>query len=145
MKTKQLLSFGFYFCLMFVVANVQAEEGDSPQAPQDASQQAPQEGQGTDTNNWKNLKSQKQELKSNWDELKDEGKAAREEERQLHQQIEDAMKNGDTETAQKLREQLKSMHQENVQGMKEGKQELQEQRKEFQSDVKMPESSTGRI
>lgn len=86
---------------------------------------------------WKQeISGDRQVVAEQWDVLKEHGQEARAEQRQLQQQIFDAVKSGDYETAKSLREQLKTMHQENIAQKKDDLQALRETRQELKGDIK---------
>jgi len=66
--------------------------------------------------------------------IKENASAARQEERQLKEQIRAAQTSGDTATAKSLREQLKSTHQQNLQERKQNRQAIGEAKKEMRQD-----------
>ena len=70
------------------------------------------ESQGTD---WKQeLSSDKDALHEQKQDIHENARAAREEEKDLLRQIEEAKASGDFETAKSLRDQLHAVHQENI-------------------------------
>ena len=61
---------------------------------------------------------------------------ARAQEKELKQQIQDAIAAGDTQKAQELKAKLRSIHQENVQQKQQDKKEIRDARQELQQDKK---------
>lgn len=82
------------------------------------------------------VNSDKQDIKAAHQAMKQNAQAARTEEKQLQQQIKDAVASGDMATANQLKAQLKSTHQENVQEKKQDIQNLKAQKKELRQDTK---------
>ena len=75
-------------------------------------------------------------IKEQRDAMKDSAQAAREEEKALLQQIDEARAAGDFEKAKQLRDQLHATHQENVQQKHEGIESLKEAKQEMRADFK---------
>ncbi len=69
------------------------------------------------------------------EEIKTNAQEARQEERQLRDQIHKAVQAGDMETAKSLKEQLKAVHRENVQQKHQDMQAIKESRQELKQDV----------
>jgi DNA-binding ferritin-like protein len=61
------------------------------------------------------LSSGRQEIMESRQQIKENAAQARGEEKQLREQINQAMQSGDMETANQLKDQLRSVHQENMQ------------------------------
>ena len=83
------------------------------------------------------LSSDKQKITDQWGAIKENASQARQEEKNLLDQIHQAVQSGDYQTAKNLKEQLKNTHQENIQeklgdreDLKESLQNLKEDRKE---------------
>ncbi len=73
------------------------------------------------------------DVKAVLDTAKDNAASARQEEKDLREQINQAIQSGDMETAKALKEQLKTMHQENIEQKKEDLGSLRESRQELKS------------
>lgn len=105
-----------------------------------------------ETQDWKQeIVSDRQQIKQQRDEIKTNSQAAIEEEKNLRDQIHQAVQSGDYETAGSLMEQLKTIHQENLgqkkqdlQGLKDARQELRSDRKEFRTE-KMDKNDDGTV
>ncbi|MEK7224570.1 MAG: hypothetical protein AAB221_02680, partial [Bacteroidota bacterium] len=82
------------------------------------------------------IKSGFQQIKAQRNTIHENAQAAREEEKQLKQQIEEAVAAGDHKTAKKLRDQLHATHQKNVAEMHQNKQLMQEAKQELRSEIK---------
>ena len=120
MKKKLLVLPGIVFCfLLSHTGAIRAEEGGS-------SNTGPKE----------ELRSDRQEIKTMHDEMKQDSQKARAEEKGLREQIRAAGAAGNTAKAEQLRAQLKSTHHENIQELKQEKKEIHEARKEFKQDRK---------
>lgn len=91
----------------------------------------------TEAADWKQeISSDREQLKGVKDEIKGNAQTAREEEKNLREQIRQAEQSGDPATAESLKEQLRTTHQENVQQMQEDRQGLKDARQELKTDVK---------
>ncbi len=91
----------------------------------------------TGTSNWREeFKADLEQLKQQRAEMKSNAEASRQEEKVLIDQMQEAIKNGDYETAKSLRQELRATHRENVEGMKSDRQQFKENRQELRSDVK---------
>jgi len=85
---------------------------------------------------WKQeLSSDKQQIKTQKEEISQNAQEAKAEETQLRQQIKAAMDSGDMQTAQQLKEQLRLVHQKNIQEKKQDMQEMQEAKQDLKNDV----------
>lgn len=82
------------------------------------------------------LAADKAKIAEEKNQMKASAKAARGEEKDLHQQIREAKVAGDTAKAEALRAQLKTTHQENVSQMKQDKSELKTAKQELRTDRK---------
>jgi outer membrane murein-binding lipoprotein Lpp len=82
------------------------------------------------------LKTDRQQIKEELEESKDNAQEAKTEENQLKEQIKAAVASGDLESARKLREQLRLKHQENMQERVQDKEDIQEAGQELKSDIK---------
>lgn len=78
----------------------------------------------------------RQAIRSEAQDIKEDSSAAKQEEKQLKDQILAAEQSGNMETARKLRERLKAMHRENVQDMQQDKKEMKDARQELRQDIK---------
>ena len=97
----------------------------------------------TSATDWKQeFSSDKAAIKIEKEQMKADSSAARQEENALHRQIKQALKSGDTQTAESLKAQLKTMHQENIQQKEQDKKDLKAARQEMRSDKK--EARAGR-
>lgn len=122
MRTKMLLGISIFFVLFLVSAkqasNAFAQEGNT-------------------TTNWRNeLRSDKQDIQAQKQEMKQDAWQAREEERSLVQQIEEARQAGDFQKAKDLRDQLHTLHQQNMAQKQEDRQALKGSWQEMKGDVK---------
>ena len=93
------------------------------------------------TNYKKELAEDKQAIKAQKDEIKSNAETARAEEKNLREQIHQAMESGDKATADSLKEQLRAIHRENVGQMQADKQELGELKSELNSDRQEAENA----
>lgn len=85
---------------------------------------------------WKQvLRSDKEEVKEQRLEIKENAQTAKSEELELKKQIKAALDAGDAGTAEKLRNQLRAMHRENVQERVEDKRELQSELRDLKKDT----------
>jgi F0F1-type ATP synthase membrane subunit b/b' len=106
------------FCLLIVMGIALAQETSNPSAAKGE------------------IKSDIQQIKAQRDTIHENAQAAREEEKQLKQQIKEAVAAGDHKTAKKLRDQLHATHRENVAGMHQDIQSIQRAKQELRSDIK---------
>ena len=81
------------------------------------------------------LRSDRQQMKDQLKERKDNAQAAKTEEEVLKEQIKAAFRSGDLETAKQLRRQLSLIHQKNMQEKIEDKKDIQVDIQELKSDV----------
>jgi chromosome segregation ATPase len=75
-------------------------------------------------------------LRAGKDEMKEDASAAKQEEKQLRDQIRAAEQSGDMAAAQQLREQLKAVHQANVEEKKQDRQAMGAAKQELRQDKK---------
>ena len=120
MKRMLLVSSAAVFCFfLFDIGLIHAEEATSSTA------------------NWhQELVSDRQEIKTDLGELKENSQAAKTEEEDLKAQIKAAVIAGDLQTAKQLRRQLGLMHQENRQERVEDKKDIQANIQELKGDIK---------
>ncbi len=78
----------------------------------------------------------RQAIRSEAQDIKEDASAAKQEEKQLKDQILAAEQSGDMETARNLRDQLKAMHRENVRDRQQDKKEMKDARQELRQDIK---------
>jgi len=87
--------------------------------------------------NWKQeISSDKQGVQEQRAEIKENAQASRQEEKNLRDQIHQAMQSGDYETAKQLRQQLHEVHQGNIQQRQQDMEDLQSSRQELKEDFK---------
>ena len=78
------------------------------------------------TTDWESeIGSDKEQIKTQLDSMKEAGKTAREEAKALVEQIQEAAKAGDTDTVKSLQEQLKTTRQENIKERKRGRRTIE--------------------
>jgi hypothetical protein len=119
MKKIFLIFSGINFCFfLFGTGNIHAAEALSSAA--DAKQE---------------IISDRQQIKQEIVESKDDAQAAKTEERLLKEKIKAALDSEDWDTASRLKQQLMSMHQENVQEKIQDKQEIRDDAQELRSDM----------
>ena len=82
------------------------------------------------------LLSDRNQIKEQRQDIRGSAKEAIQEERNLMNQINQAIKAGDFEAAKGMKEKLKAVHQENVQQKHEDMQKLKEYRKDFKEDIR---------
>lgn len=82
------------------------------------------------------IMSDKEAIRTEKEQMKSNALASKREEKALQEQIKQAIRSGDKQTAESLKAQLKAMHQENVQLKQQDKQDLKEARQELRSDKK---------
>jgi len=117
----------FSLCLVPLWANVFAQEEASES--------------GTD---WKQeVSADIQQLKEQRQGIKQNAEAARQEEKNLRDQMHQAVQSGDMETAKSLREQLKAAHQENLQQKQQDIQALKEAKQGIKQDVRQARQEAG--
>lgn len=95
-----------------------------------------QEAPATVTTLKQELSSDRQQIKEDVLENKENAQAAKTDEEKLKEQIKAATDAGDFATAKQLKDQLKLIHQENVQEKVEDKKELQSDIRELKGDIK---------
>lgn len=96
-----------------------------------------QEPSAKKTADWKQeLASDRQAIKEQREQMKENAQASRAEEKQLRDQIKAAMDSGDLEKAHQLRQQLRATHRENVQQMIQDKKEMKIDRRDFKKDIR---------
>jgi len=94
------------------------------------------------TTDWKQqMASDRQTIREQHTEMKQNAKQAKGEEKEIKAQIQQALAGGDKEKAEQLKEQLLKTHSENVAQKKEDKAELKSARKEMKSDIKQARES----
>jgi hypothetical protein len=81
------------------------------------------------------VRSDQQAVKAAHEAIKQNAQEAKTEEKQLQQQIKDAVASGDMATANQLKAQLKNMHRENAQEKKQDMKNLKVQKKELRYDA----------
>ncbi len=85
----------------------------------------------------------RQQIKEQHKEMKEDAQAAKGQESQLKQQIRDAVAAGDKQKSHQLRGQLHAVHQENVQERQQNKQAMHSARSELKSDMKEAHQGKG--
>ncbi|OIO36655.1 MAG: hypothetical protein AUJ74_01630 [Candidatus Omnitrophica bacterium CG1_02_44_16] len=117
MRTKTFYGLGIFVVLFLVsfAGNVFAQEGNTTI---------------TDTNWKEEFKSDKDAIKEQKQEIGQNVQQAREEERSLLQQIEEARQSGDIQKAKDLRDQLHILHQQNMFERQEDRKDLKDARQE---------------
>ncbi len=135
--------------LAVFTAGVSAQE-EVPTTPDDSA--AVVAADATETQDWKQeISSDRQQIKQQRDEIKANAQAAIQGEKDLRDQIHQAVQSGDHETAESLKEQLKTTHQENLgqkkqdlQGLKDARHDLRSDKKEFRTE-KMDNNNDGTV
>src|SRR3990172_11608237 len=95
------------------------------------------ENEAKSTKDWKQeISSDVREIRQDREANRSHAQAAIKEEKDLRDQIHQAVQSGDHEKAQALREQLKAQHQENVREKQQDMQNLRQSRQELRSDIK---------
>ena len=120
--------------LYFIIGALPTLQAQEEAASQVESSVRAQEAAESGT--WKQeLISDRQALKEEHQSIAENAQAAKQEERQLKDQIHQAIQSGDYETARSLKDQLKETHQENIEQIHGDIQEFQEARQEFKNDL----------
>jgi DNA repair exonuclease SbcCD ATPase subunit len=123
---------GVGVCVVFS-ANAFAQEGTSTASDT----VAPGEPHPKDKKEWKQeISSDAQQIKQARETNKSHAQAAIKKEKDLRDQIRQAVQAGDQEKARSLREQLKATHKENIQQKRQDMQNLKQTRQELRSDIK---------
>ena len=95
------------------------------------------ENEAKSTKDWKQeISSDVRDIKQDRETNRSHAQAAIKEEKDLRDQMHQAVQSGDHEKAQSLREQLKSQHRENVREKQQDMRNLRESRQELRSDMK---------